>query len=146
MTRDRRLNRTRWVEAALTVLALAVFLWLSRQLPVGPGASSGAALLLVLVLLGTVAVNVWQYRVMDEFRRERMQKTWALSGYAGFVALTALIVWRTLTWPGLGLPEAAAQATPLTFSLAELYLPWIAMTLTLLLSTAWLYWRDVRSR
>lgn len=144
MTRDRKLNRTRWVEAALTVLAAAGFLWLARQLPVGPAASRGAALFLSVLLLGTAAVSVWQYRVMDEFRRERMQKTWALSGYSGFAVLTALIVWRTLTWPGLGLPKALAQATPLTFSLAELYLPWVAMTLTLLLSTAWLYWRDAR--
>lgn len=146
MTGDRRLNRTRWVEAELTVLALAVFLWLSRQLPVGPGASSGAALLLVLVLLGTVAVNVWQYRVMDEFRRERMQKTWAITGYAGFLAVTGLIVWRVLTWPGLGLPPALARTTPLTFTLLDLYLPWTAMAVTLLVSTAFLYWRDVRSR
>ena len=146
LTRDRQLKRTRWAEAVLTVVAFAGLLllgtqpgWIFRYAPWITGS------LLGLLALGT-GITVWQYRVMDEFRRARLLKAWAVSGGVSFLVLTGLIAWAAVGWAGHGLPAGLARdVPPPTFTLTDLYIPWTAALAAYLLTTAFLYLRDQRS-
>lgn len=140
MTHDRRLAQSRVAEAALTAFVGAGLLWLLSQ-PPQLGTSGWTAALLALLLGATAAVSAWQYRVMDEFRRARLLRAWALAGYTGFLAQTGVIVWGFLAWRGAPHPPGPVR---LTFGLAELYLPWLVTLATFALVTAFFYWRDVR--
>lgn len=146
LTRDRQLRRTRRAEAALTALVFVALLlvgqrpdWIARY---GPWITGG---LLGLLALGT-GITVWQYRVMDEFRRVRLLKAWALAGIVSFLVMTGLIAWAAVGWAGHGQPAALARnVPPPTFTLTDLYIPWAAALAAYLLTTAFLYVRDQRS-
>ncbi|MBB5235138.1 hypothetical protein [Deinococcus budaensis] len=133
-SRERRLARSRRAEVVAGVLALVgfplVILW-PTLLP----AYLGAFLLL------TAALTLWQYRVMDEFRRARFLKAWAAAGVAGLTALTGLIVWALVLLAPRGGPGLSVAVS---LPLWGLYLPWLAMLAAFFAVTAYLYRRDTR--
>jgi len=132
--RERRLSRARWGEVAATVLAVLgiplVAVW-PTLLPVYLGAFA----------LSAVVLTLWQYRVMDEFRRARFLKAWAAAGVAGLASTGGLAVWAVLLLAPQGGPGLSVRvAVPLW----GLYLPLLAMLVTFFGVTAYLYRRDAR--
>lgn len=126
--RERRLSRAKWGEVAATVLAVLgiplVALW-PPLLPAYLGAFT----------LSVVGLTLWQYRLMDEFRRVRFLKAWAAAGIAG------LVVWAVLLLAPQG---EAGLSVPLTLPLWGLYLPFLVMLAAFFGVTAYLYRRDTQ--
>ncbi|GHF72917.1 hypothetical protein [Deinococcus ficus] len=146
LTRDLQLKRTRWAEASLTLLVVALMVMVNSRPSVISQYGSWITGSLLGVILLTTGVTLWQYRIMDEFRRARVLMAWAVSGGVSFVLLTGLIVRGAVGWSGHGLPAALARDVPLpTFTLTDLYIPWTAALAAYLITTAFLYLRDQRS-
>lgn len=132
--RERHLSRARWAEVAATVLAVLgiplVVVW-PAILPAYLGAFA----------LSAVVLTLWQYRVMDEFRRARFLKAWAAAGVAGLACTGGLIVWAVLLLAPRGGP---GLSVPVSLPLWGLYLPFLAMLAAFFGGTAYLYRRDTR--
>lgn len=132
VSRERRLSRARWAEVAATALAVLgiplVAVW-PTLLPAYLGAFA----------LSAGGLTLWQYRVMDEFRRTRFLKAWAAAGVAGLAFTGGLIVWAVLLLAPQGGP---GLSVPVSLPLWGLYLPFLAMLVTFFGVTAYLYRRD----
>lgn len=133
-SRERRLSRARWGEVAATVLAVLgiplVVVW-PTLLPAYLGAFT----------LSMVGLTLWQYRLMDEFRRDRFLKAWAAAGVAGLTGMTGLILWAMF----LLAPQAGpGLSVPVSLPRWSLYLPWLAMLAAFFVVTASLYRRDTQ--
>lgn len=135
-SRERRLARTRWVEAGVSVLGGVGTVGVLLRPSLLP-------LFLAVFFPLSLGLTVWQYRVMDEFRRVRLLKAWAAAGAAGLLALTGLIVWVAASSSGFAGPPETTPALPL--SLWALYVPWGLVLATFFGVTAYLYRRDTGS-
>jgi hypothetical protein len=133
-SRERRLSRARWGEfaaAALALLSLPLVFLRPTLLPAYLG----------FFTLSLVWLTLWQYRLMDEFRRARFLKAWAAAGGAGLTCMTGLIVWAVVPLASRGGP---GLAVPVSLPLWGLYLPFLAMLAAFFGVTAYLYRRDTQ--
>lgn len=94
----------------------------------------------LLCILLSVALTGWQYRSMDEFKRQRFVKAWAVTGVFSFAPWTGGVLWRGFSTA----KPTPGQLPSLTLSFWQVYLVWASMFADHLCSVGYLYRRDPR--